>query len=310
MRIVTVTMNPAIDKSAGVQNVMPESKMRCSPPTFEPGGGGINVSRAIKKLGGESQTYYTCGGHTGELLRELLDEEELEHHSLPIEEPTRQNFTVFEESTNREYRFGLPGPRISAGEIDHVVARLAALDPVPDFAVMSGSLPPGAPVDFYARAAQALSERGAAVVVDTSGDPLQSLRSVPLLFIKPNIRELGQMAGRPLEGESDITAFARELIDEGMQAVIVSLGAGGAILVSDDVTEKIAAPTVRIRSKIGAGDSMVAGVVRALSQGRPMQDAARYGVAAGAAAVMTPGTNLCRYEDTERLYETINNLRH
>jgi 6-phosphofructokinase 2 len=144
---------------------------------------------------------------------------------------------------------------------------------------------------------------GARVVVDTSGGALQRTLDARPFLVKPNLRELSQLAGHPLESDEQIEEAAQGLVREGKVAVVVvSLGAGGAVVVSEEGARTVRAPTVPIRSKVGAGDSTVAGITLALSRGESLVDAARFGVAAGAAAVMTEGTELCRREDTERLY--------
>ena len=166
--------------------------------------------------------------------------------------------------------------------------------------------PPGVPDDFYARLARLGDELGAKVIVDTSQRALCAAVEAGVYLIKPNLRELSQLAGRDLEDEADQERVAGEIVrNGGARYVVVSLGAAGVLLVSEDGCERMRAPTVPIKSKVGAGDSMVAGIVLSLARGMPPREAVRFGVAAGAAAVMTPGTELCRREDTERLYERI-----
>jgi len=300
--IVTLTLNPAVDKCCSVEQVVPERKLRCSSPVYHPGGGGLNVARAIHKLGGEAAAYWTCGGAIGELLQKLLDEEGITHDPVAVSEMTRENFIVFEESSEQQFRFGVPGASLSQEEIQSCLDRLQAIDPQPEYLVLSGSLPPGVDEDLYARVAKA-APRTCRIVLDTSGQPLKLGLQAPLYLIKPNINELGQWADRQIKTDAQIRDVARSLIDAGkVQVVVTSLGSGGAVLTTADEHQHIRAPTVTIRSKVGAGDSMVAGMVLALSRGKTVLEAARFGVAAGAAAVMTEGTELCRQEDTERLY--------
>jgi 6-phosphofructokinase 2 len=308
--IVTLTMNPSLDKNVRLEHVVAERKLRCEQPRYEPGGGGINVSRAIARLGGRSLAIYPAGGAIGEMLEELLDEQDLEHRRIEIEGMTRENLTVLEDASDRQFRFGMPGPTLSEPEWQRCLDALSAIDPPPDYMVASGSLPPGAPVDFYGRVSHCMQGSGCRLIVDTSGDELRAAMEAGVYLLKPNMRELGQLAaaqtGReaPIEDEEQLVTTAQEIVRRGQaEAVVVSLGAAGAVLVSDEATTNLRAPTVQIRSKIGAGDSMVAGIVRGLSQGRTLEDAVRYGVAAGSAAVITPGTELCRRQDTERLYE-------
>lgn len=300
--ILTLTMNPALDKSARIENVVAERKLRCSAPSFHPGGGGINVSRAIAYLGGQSMAVYLAGGPFGQMLRSLLEEEDVAHHPLEISGLTRESFTVLEEATGQQYRFSVPGPQVKREEWQQCLEALANADPVPDFVVASGSLPPGAPGDFYARVRKITQESGARLIVDSYGDALREAVDEGLFLVKPNMRELGMLAGHEIESEIDQEKEARQLVEEGrVEAVLISLGAAGALLVTRELCQRIRAPTVAIQSKVGAGDSMVGGLVLSLARGRSLLEAARFAVAAGAAAVMTPGTSLCRQEDTERL---------
>lgn len=305
-RIVTLTMNPAVDKSAEVDHVGPDKKLRCERPRFEPGGGGVNVSRAAARLGGESLCLFTAGGVQGELLQQLIAQEPFELRRLEVSGRTRVNLTVYETSSGSQYRFGMPGPELSEDEWRGILKTLEELDPAPEFLVASGSLPPGVPDDFYARVADIGAEREAKVVVDTSGTPLAEATEAGLYLLKPNLRELADLTGMDLEDEADQEQAAQRLVSQGkVQAVVLSLGAAGALLVTEDGRRRLRAPTVSIRSKVGAGDSMVAGMVLALARGEGFENAVRFGVAAGAAAVKTPGSELCRREDAEALFERI-----
>ncbi|HZV48120.1 MAG TPA: 1-phosphofructokinase family hexose kinase [Thermodesulfovibrionales bacterium] len=302
--IVTMTMNPAIDKSSSVGHVIAERKLYCKPPRFEPGGGGINVTRAIKKLGGESFALYPSGGPTGEMLRYLFEQEGLDHRPIPFNGWTRESLAILEESTGQQYRFGMPGPHLSEAEWQRCLHELSSINSKLDFIVASGSLPPGVPEDFYARVARIGKDIGAQVVVDTSGEALRLALSEGVYLIKPNIREFRELIGAGVGEESEIKNMAMEIVRSGQsKAVVISLGAAGILMVSQEGHEHIQPPTVPIVSKVGAGDSTVAGIVLSLARGNALRDAIRFGVAAGSAAVMTPGTELCRREDTERLYE-------
>ena len=303
-KIVSFTMNPAIDKSSSVEHVIAERKLYCKTPRFEPGGGGVNVSRAIKKLGGESILLYPAGGLTGERLKDLLDQEGITHRPVPIEGMTRESLVVLEESTGQQFRFGMPGPVLHDEEWERCLQELSTIRPKPDYLVASGSLPPGVPSDFYARVARIGKENGAKVIVDTSGNPLNRALQEGVYLIKPNVREFRDLVGEDMKEESKIEAKAVKMVKSGRcEILVISLGAAGALLVSKDVTKHIRPPTVPIVSKVGAGDSMVAGMVLSLARGRTLRDSVLFGIAAGAAAVITPGTELCRREDAERLYE-------
>ncbi|MCY4466993.1 MAG: 1-phosphofructokinase family hexose kinase [Chloroflexi bacterium] len=302
--IVTLTMNPALDVSTSIHSVAPEIKLRCASPGFHPGGGGINVARAVHFLGGTACAVYASGGHTGEKLQQLLTDEGINQLALPIAGTTRENFICYEDSSGLQYRFTLPGPALS--QLEWRACLDASLDLQPDYLVVSGSLPEGAPRDFYAQLANRAHGQHSRVIIDSGGDALAAAGEAGLFLLKPNLRELERLAGESLADEAQIRHAAQRLIASGLtEAVIVSMGAAGAALATCAEYVPLRAPIVPIRSKVGAGDSMVGGLVLALAQGRSLQDAARFAVAAGSAAVMTPGTQLCRKDDVERLYAQV-----
>jgi 6-phosphofructokinase 2 len=211
-----------------------------------------------------------------------------------------------EESTSRQYRFGVPGPEFQDEEWERCLDELSALCPTPNYLVASGSLPPGVPTDFYARAARVGKDRGAKVIIDVSGEALAEALKEGVYLIKPNVREFRELVGEDIKEEPQIKAEAQKMVKSGWcEVLVISLGAGGALMVSENVAQHILPPTVPIVSKVGAGDSMVAGIVLSLARGKPLMEAVLFGVAAGTAAVMTPGTELCRREDTERLFESM-----
>ncbi len=297
-------MNPAIDKSSSVDHVIAERKLYCKAPHYEPGGGGVNVARAIKKLGGESVLLYPAGGLTGYRLKDLLEQEGINHRPVLIEGMTRESLVMLEESTGQQFRFGMPGPALSNEEWERCLDELSAISLKPDYLVASGSLPPGVPSDFYARVARTGKDKGAKVIIDASGDALNRALQEGVYLIKPNVREFREMVGQDIKEELQIEAEAIKMVRRGWcEILVISLGSAGALMVSEDVIERIRQPTVPIVSKVGAGDSMVAGIVLSLSQDKTLRDSVLFGVVTGAAAVMTPGTELCRREDAERLYE-------
>lgn len=300
-RVVTMTLNPAVDKSIRVDQVVPERKLRSDRPVHEPGGGGINVARVLHELGIHADAHWTRGGATGERLGQLLDATGIEHHPLPIAGETREHLIVFEMSSGFQFRFGTPGPMLREDELAALEERVHALQPDTPYLVLSGSLPDGAPDDTYARLAAA-APMSARVVLDTSGTALaHALDAGGVFLAKPNQRELEALAGRSVEDDASLIGAARSLIERQLvEVVVTSLGAGGALAVTAERAWHVRAPAVKALSAVGAGDSMVAGMVAALLQGRPLEAAIRFGVAAGAAAVITPGSELCRRQDVER----------
>jgi 6-phosphofructokinase 2 len=306
MSILTLTMNPCIDKSSSIENVVAERKLRCGTPRYEPGGGGINVSRAIHKLGGESTALCLAGGPMGQMLEMLLDQEGIQYDSQQIKGLTRENLIVHEKATKQQYRFGMPGPEVREEEWEQCLEKTSTASPVPEYIVASGSLPPGVPEDFYGLLARLAKGMNARLVLDTTGAPLRMAVDEGVYMMKPNLRELRALAEKEIDEESHQVALARRMVRKGQsEVVVVSLGPAGALLVWKDGCERVRAPTVPIESKVGAGDSMVGGMVLALNRGESLLDAVRFGVAAGAAAVMTPGTDLCRRDDAERLYRAM-----
>jgi 6-phosphofructokinase 2 len=307
-RIVTITINPSLDKFTKISQVVPNDKLRCNAPEYQAGGGGINVSRAIHHLGGESLAIFPCGGQAGEIIKDKLRKKNIDFNAIPIKNATRENLTVFETSAKQAYRFIMPGPTLSENDWQKTLDIIQALSPVPDYLIASGSTPQGVPDDFYQRIAVIAKALGCRLVVDTSGEPLRLAAESGVYLLKPNMRELGYLVGHPIESEEDEIESARHLVDAGeAEVVVVSLGAGGALLVTEKNIEQLRSPTVPIRSKLGAGDSMVAGIVFGLSQGKNIRKAVQYGIAAGAATVMTAGTKLCNKNNTNMLYERLVN---
>jgi 6-phosphofructokinase 2 len=303
--IVTLTLNPALDISTATERVVPEHKLRCDVPRRDPGGGGINVARVVDALGGETEAVFPAGGPTGQaLLAALRGGAGLRAHAVPISGETRQSFTVAERAEGGgEFRFVLPGPDLSAVELDSCLEAVAERARDADFVVASGSLPPGVPADVYARLGAMLPPGGPRLIVDSSGPALRQTRGAYL--IKPSLRELQTLAGRDLPDTAARVVAARGLMEEGItEVVVLSLSNAGAMLITREEHEHFPAIPVPVRSTVGAGDSMVAAMALALSRGEAPRQAVRFGMAAGAAALLRPGTQLCRREDVERLFAT------
>jgi 6-phosphofructokinase 2 len=303
-RVATLTVSPTIDMSTNIDHLVPELKLRCDEPRYEPGGGGVNVARVLRRFGVDADAVFSAGGMTGDLLQRLLTDEGLRIHPVPIAGSTRENVTVREELTTLQYRFVMPGPTVEPAEWEAIVERLESMEPAPDYLVVSGSLPPGPPEDAYAEIARLARERGSRVILDTSGPALRAAVDAGVFLVKPNLSELAFLEGeRWIEDELHLQDAANRLVrDNNCEAAVVSIGAGGALAVTREAMLRIPSPAVPPQSKVGAGDSMVAGIVWGLVQGWPILEAACLGVAAGAAAVMTPGSEMCYREDVERLY--------
>jgi len=304
--IFTLTLSPAFDKSTSVDRVQPEHKLRCDSPIYQPGGGGINVSRAIKKLRGSSVALYPIGGDTGNHFKTLLTEEGIEQITFQIKNWTRENFIVVERSTNNQYRFGMPGSEIYKEEWEQMLAVIQ--DPSNDFEyfVVSGSTPKGVPDEFYTRLSQIILKKNARLVLDTSGEALKHSLKEGIFLCKPNINELSEIVGKELVTKEQQEEAAMEIINTGkVEILVVSLGGAGAFLASKQGIYHVTAPPVEKKSTVGAGDSMVAGMVLSLSRGNTYEDVIKFGVACGTAATMNFGTELCKLDDVERLYASL-----
>jgi 6-phosphofructokinase 2 len=300
-KIVTLTMNPALDIATSTERVEPAHKLRCTAPRYDAGGGGINVARAVHALGGEALAIFPAGGAAGEMIEQLLSKEGVAYRAIAIIGFTRESLAVEERQSGDQFRFILPGPEIGPADRERCLDALSAAAPEASYIVASGSLPLGVPDDFYARVVALAKRHGRRLILDTSGAALkQAGQGVYLL--KPSLRELEHLTGSAIRSERDEEAAAREVIaQDRAEIVVLSLGARGALLVSQGEIERVPAVSVAARSTVGAGDSMLAGIVLALTRGLSLREAVRFGMAAGAAALLGSGTQLCRLADVERL---------
>ena len=304
--VLTLTMNPTIDLSTSVDCVEPTRKLRCTIARREPGGGGINVARVVSRLGSDVAAVYPAGGVTGQLLRQLVDREDITSVMAPVAGETRENFTASEITTGQQYRFVLAGPLLSEPEWLRCLEVLAAQSGRPDLIVASGSLPPGVPDDFYGRIAKIARDRGIRMALDASGPALKAALNHHVYLVKPNLRELRELTGAPLVDRASQIAACRTLVsDRKAQAVALTLGEQGALLITDKGEWRAKPLAVKSVSAVGAGDSFLGGMVWALASGRAMEVAFKYGVAAGSAAVSSPGTELCQASDVRHLVEHV-----
>ena len=305
--IITITINPAVDIFVNVEKVEPTSKMRCSAPKRDPGGGGINVARVVNRLGGDVTAMYPVGGSIGKLLQKLLDREGVVSLVTPSHVETRENFTAYETGSGDQYRFVLPGSTLHRAEWEACLNQLTALTNKPRFVIASGSIPPGVPDDFFARIAREAKTLGAQSVIDTSGDALKAALDEQVDIVKPNLNELSRFTGTTLDDDKTRLAACRALSGSGhVKMVALTLGGDGALLVTKDQAFKAAPMDIEVVSAVGAGDSFLGGLVWALSAGQLPGEAFRIAVAAGSAAVMSAGTELCSEADVKRLAPQVN----
>jgi 6-phosphofructokinase 2 len=305
-QILTLTMNPALDISTSVDKVVPTHKLRCTEEKTQPGGGGINISRVIRRLETATTAIYPCGGFTGQILTRLLEQEGVQSHSIPITQETRECFTVHETSSGKDFRFLLPGPALNAAEQQACAHAVEKLGGSARFVVASGSLPPGVEVDFYARLAKRAKEKGHRFVLDTSGAALRHALEAGVYLFKPSLRELEELLGQTLNSQAEWHEAAREIVRRGQAEVVaLSLGEDGAMLVTAEQSFRAQAVPVKVVSTVGAGDNFVAGILWGLCHDQPLQQAFGYGMASAAAAVMNAHSNLCEPDDLHKLYEKV-----
>jgi 6-phosphofructokinase 2 len=300
-QIVTLTMNPAVDVSTSVARMVPFTKMRCAQAHRDPGGGGINVARVLKRLGVEATAVYPAGGATGQLLANLIEREGVRSVVIPATNDTREDITIFDETSREQFRLVFPGARLNDTEWRECLGSITRITPQPAYIIASGSVPPGVPHDFFGRVAQA-SKAHSKIIVDTSGPFLRAALEAGVYLIKPNLREFQELAGLAAIDEASLVDAGRRLIDRyRIEVVALSMGSDGALLVTRDMALRANGLPIDPISVSGAGDSFLGAMVWSLVKGNSLEIALRYGVAGGSAALLNPGTELCRPDDVHRL---------
>ena len=305
--LITLTLNPALDLATTTDHVAPTHKLRCGPVQRFAGGGGINVARVLHRLGADVCAWALAGGAVGTQVRQLLAAEGVPTLLQPISGDTRENFSVVETTTSQEFRFVLPGPTLQPAEWQACLDALATHTPPPRWLIASGSLPPGTPDDFYAQLARAASGRGVRVAVDTSGPPLAAALQAGVALVKPSLRELRDVMQKPLEHAADWCTAAQSLVHSGAADIVaLSVGEQGAVLATHEgVWQAPALNVPATTGTTGAGDCFLATLVWALDRGDAPAEALRWGVAAGAAALLHPGTTLAQADDVRRLVRSV-----
>jgi 6-phosphofructokinase 2 len=300
--IATLTVNPAIDVSTSIEHMEPFHKLRCRKAQRDAGGGGINVSRVLKRFGVDTRAIYPAGGFTGDLLHQLVSEQGVESAVIRIKGETREDFTVVDRNSGEQFRFVLPGPALETEETLRLLETVRTLSPRPDFLIASGSLPPRAPTDFFAHVAAIAASRGMRLVLDTSGQALADALSQPVFLLKVNLREFQALVGRKVTNLPQWVSAGRELLrTRNIAMLAVSLGEEGALLITQDTAWFGTAPAIKPVSTVGAGDSFLGALMWRLTLGCDLGDALHYAIAAGSAALLAPGTELCRMADIDLL---------
>lgn len=304
MQIATVTLNPALDEAVSLEALVLGGKSRCSLDSLDPGGKGVNASRVISRLGRQTVALGFAGGLTGDLLRKKLRDEHVPHEFFDVEETTRVNIMIYERANARRSRLYLPGPRVEAVHLMRLRTRLQAL---PDGAVvvLGGSVPPGLAPTIYRDLILELKARGIKTIVDTSGEALAAALEAGPTLVKPNLEEASALLARSLSDDRDVLSAAQEFRALGAEQVVISQSAHGAIGVTCAGAWKARPPKIEVRSTVGSGDSMVAGLAIALDEGRSLVEGLRLGSATGAATAMVAGTQLCRAADVRTIFEQV-----
>lgn len=286
-------MNPALDVSTAVDEVHHTSKLRCDAMHRRAGGGGVNVARELHRLGADVVAFYTAGHSTGRMMWSLLQEEGVECHPHAISGFPRESFTILERSTGHEYRFVLPGPEITTDEWESALVEIGKLCEPHALVVASGSLPPGVPVDYFARVARVVKESKGLLIVDTSGEPLAAALEQGVYMVKPSLHELRDFTGKPLLRMFEVRDAAMGLVQAGAaQIVVISMGEMGALMACQQGVWYAPPLHVTVHSAVGAGDSFVAGMVWALADKEAVVEAFAKGVACATATLISTGSGL------------------
>lgn len=305
--ILTITLNPTVDYATTARDVEAGAKLRCSEPQIDPGGGGINVSRAIRQLGGQSVALIAIGGATGAHLLQLLALEGVATVAFQGPGETRQSVSVTELGSGEQYRFVMPGPSWREDDVPRALATVDQATGDGTLVVLSGSQPPGVAKEFPSILAGHIAGRGARIIVDTSGPALVDIVETPreaIHTLRMNGEECEELAGQPHPTPNATAQFAQALVARGVaRHVIVARGSDGSVLASADGAWHAKGAKVEVVSKVGAGDSFVGAYTLALAREWDIADCLRFGVAAASAAVNSEATRLCDRALTETLLE-------
>lgn len=304
--IITLTINPAVDISTSVRKMLPFTKMRCAEAQRDPGGGGINVARVLTRLGLDTIAIYPAGGATGQTLAALVEHESVRSIVIPTANATREDITIFDETTREQFRLIFPGALLSEFEWQQCLDAVTRISSEAGFVIASGSLPPGVPDDFYGKVVRA-SKGAARVIVDTTGAALKAALNAGVYLIKPNLHEFQDLAGIGTEDEPSLLEAGRSLLDRyRIEIIALSLGSQGALLLTRDIALRANSLPIEPVSVSGVGDSFLGAMVSSLAHNDDLEAALRYGVAGGSAALLRPGTGLCLGEDIDRLASSVN----
>jgi 6-phosphofructokinase 2 len=303
--IATITLNPSLDRYITVQGLEVEKVNRWTSTRIYAGGKGIDVSRAIHEMGGKTIAYGFVGGPAGRTVEILLDEEGVPFSFTPIQRETRSNFIITDIKNSQQTMIDAPGPHISKSEFERFRRKMRRIRPSPDLIVASGSVPPGIPDDVYYTIITEAKNFGIRTILDSDSQWLaEGIKAKPYL-IKPNVPETEGLLNRELPTEEAIIKAALDLVNMGIEIVVISRGENGIIAASKEEILKAVSPPVKVKSTVGAGDCTVAGLALKLANDEPLPEACRLAVAIGTAAVLSPGTELAHRADVKRLLPQI-----
>jgi 6-phosphofructokinase 2 len=298
--IYTITLNPALDRTLWIQKVRDDVSNRILEEKSFAGGKSVDVSKVLKNLGVDNIALGFVGGFAGRELEGRLLNEGIETDFVRVSGETRTNIIIHETGTGKQLAFNASGPEIKPDELMQFIEQLEKL-PCGDVVAIGGSIPLGVSPEIYRKIISLVKRCQAKVVLDVDGEALrQGIKALPNV-IKPNIHELSELAGRELNGLDEVVSAARSINQQGVEIVLVSMGAKGILLVSDGEQYLAVPPNVNVESTIGAGDSSVAGFIFGLVQGKDLKQCLIYAVAAGTATTLRQGTALCQKDDFERI---------
>lgn len=298
MSVITLTVNPALDKSAKIDQLVPEQKLNCHSIEYQAGGGGVNISRVLEVLKVKNKCLFTSGGDTGLQLKNILLEEKIRFAEIPVGSWTRENLSVVDTQTGLQYRFGMPGNGLTTDEIESINQMIDKEVTENSILVLSGSLSEKMPLDLYVQLIKQVASKKIKIIVDTSGKAMMETIKEKVFLIKPNQQELAQLARKDFLSKKEQEEIAMELVNTNKAIyVVVSLGARGAFLASSEGVIYRNTPSIKVKSTIGAGDRMVAGMIYAIEQNLSPAEILKWGVVCGSATTMTEGTNLATVTD-------------
>ncbi|MGM0502936.1 MAG: 1-phosphofructokinase [Bacillota bacterium] len=303
--IITVTLNPAVDKTINIENFKLGSLNRVKKIRKDAGGKGINVSKVVAELGGKTTALGFLGGTTGEFIKNELAGLEFNSDFIVVEKETRTNLKIIDKSQRKETEINEAGAEVTVAELEQLEERLLKTANLGDSVVLTGSLPPGVPDDIYKQLIKRLNSKEIKVFLDASGNSLkQGLVSNPFL-IKPNLVELEFLVERNLETEKEIVDVAQEIQQQGIRIVVVSLGDSGVVVVSGGSCFKVLPPQVEVNSTIAAGDTLVGALALKLEEGCNLKQAIRFATAASVSTVTKIGTKICNRKEVQRLLKQV-----